>query len=423
MLTMPKEPLKISWDELTTDKVEAKLQRLDAVARAKEQFDKPTAPSPIATKPSAFAFLYNTLVYMALFGAAGGIVGWAFGEIMNFRPDYRHEANQRIAEYRHAMEQKRTGEILPVVADQIMKEIVRSSRSNEYVAIEVNPVLSDDEKTAARKEIEDRDGWKDFIATVLFFGISGMMISTFLSSAESVVSRNARGAILNGSVGAATGLVGGVVIALFYDKLYNLLVINLDAGADFERTILVRAITWGVLGLFISIAPGLMLRNFKRLTVGAFGGLIGGVIGGALYDPILRQFPDAGEHLARFVAIVTIGLVAGFFTGLLENAVKSGWIKVKEGLIAGKQFVLYRNPTYIGSAPNCHVYLFKDAKVGRRHAAIHVVPGGFEIEDLPLGERTKVNDKIVTRARLKLGDKIQVGATVFEFHEKVKKQG
>ena len=33
---------------------------------------------------------------------------------------------------------------------------------------------------------------------------------------------------------------------------------------------------------------------------------------------------------------------------------------MKEGLIAGKQFVLYRDPTYIGSAPNCHVYLFKD---------------------------------------------------------------
>ena len=183
------------------------------------------------------------------------------------------------------------------------------------------------------------------------------------------------------------------------------------------------AITWGVLGLFISIAPGLLLRNARRLVVGAFGGLIGGLIGGALYDPIVRQIGEGGDHYGRFVAIVTIGIVAGFFTGLLENAVKSGWIKVQEGLIAGKQFVLYRNPTYIGSAPNCHVYLFKDPKVGRRHAAIHVVPGGFEIEDLPLGERTKVNDKVVTRARLKLGDKIQVGATVFEFHEKVKKQG
>ena len=36
---------------------------------------------------------------------------------------------------------------------------------------------------------------------------------------------------------------------------------------------------------------------------------------------------------------------------LIENVIKSGWFKVEEGVIAGKQFVLYRNPTYIGSSP------------------------------------------------------------------------
>ena len=192
MLTMSKEPLKISWDELTTEKVEAKLQRLDAVARAKEQFDKPTAPSPIAAKSSALSFLYNTLVYMTLFGAAGGIFGWAFGEIMNFRPDYRQQAAERINQYNHVLQQKQSGEISAKVADPILREIGRSSRSNEYVAVYVDNSLTQDQKDAKTAEIAERDRWKDFIATVLFFGISGMMISTFLSSAESIVSRNTR---------------------------------------------------------------------------------------------------------------------------------------------------------------------------------------------------------------------------------------
>ncbi len=423
MLTMSKEPLKISWDELTTDKVEAKLQRIDAVNRAKEQFDKPTAPARVTSKPSKFAFLYNTLVYMALFGAVGGAVGWGFGEIMNFRPDDRIKSVDRIATYKQILEQKNNGQIPATVADAMLRGIINSSRNNERVMTEVDSRLTPDQKVARLQEIDERDQWKDFIATMLFFGISGMMISIFLSSAESVVSRNARGAILNASVGAAVGLIGGLVIAVFFNKLYAVLTKAFGGTVDQDSIILVHSIAWAVLGLFISIAPGLILRNFKRLVVGAAGGLIGGLIGGAMYDPVMRSIGDGGEHVARLVAIVTIGLVAGLGTGLLENAIKSGWIKVKEGLIAGKQFVLYRNPTYIGSAPNCHVYLFKDAKVGRRHAAIHVVPGGFEIEDLPLGERTRVNDKIVTRARLKLGDRIQVGATVFEFHEKAKKQG
>ena len=427
MVAMSKEPLKISWDELTTDKVEAKLQRIDAVARAREQYDKPVVQQNIPAKASAFAFIYNTLFYMALFGAVGGALGWGFGEIMNFRTDPRIERDNKIAAYNDLLHQKQTGALTAEQADGALREIARSAKWNEYLAVYFNNALLPEQKTAAMAEIDVRNQWEDFIANVLFFGISGMMISTFLAAAESVVSRNARAAILNASVGATVGLIGGVVVSLFYDKLYATLVGQFDAGVDADKAILVRSITWGILGLFISIGPGLVMRNAKRLIVGAAGGLIGGLLGGALFDPIAKALSDNGEHngehVARLVAITTIGLVAGLGTGLLENAIKSGWIKVKEGLIAGKQFVLYRNPTYIGSAPNCHVYLFKDAKVGRRHAAIHVVPGGFEIEDLPLGDRTRVNDKVITRAKLKYGDRIQVGATVFEFHEKAKKVG
>ena len=129
---------------------------------------------------------------------------------------------------------------------------------------------------------------------------------------------------------------------------------------------------------------GLVLANFKRLQVGLIGGLIGGVVGGLLYDPVKQMW---GENLSRLIGIVAIGLVAGVASGVIENVVKTGWVKVVAGMIAGKQFVLYRNPTYIGSSPQSHIYLFKDPKVGRRHAAIHIIPGGYEIEDLPSAQK------------------------------------
>ena len=88
--------------------------------------------------------------------------------------------------------------------------------------------------------------------------------------------------------------------------------------------------------------------------------------------------------------------------------------------IAGKQFILYRNPTFIGSGPECQIYLFRDPKVGRRHAAVHIVPGGFDLQNLPLGAETKINGKLVERARLHNGDVIQVGNTSFRFQEKTK---
>ena len=122
--------------------------------------------------------------------------------------------------------------------------------------------------------------------------------------------------------------------------------------------------------------------------------------------------------MSRLIGLGAIGTVAGAASGMIENAAKSGWLKVTQGLIAGKQFILYRNPTFIGSSPENQIYLFKDPHVGRRHAAIHLVQGGFELEDLPLGAATLVNGRTVTRTRLKNGDQVQVGGTRFLFQEK-----
>ena len=100
---------------------------------------------------------------------------------------------------------------------------------------------------------------------------------------------------------------------------------------------------------------------------------------------------------------------------MIETVAKSGWLRVVSGLIAGKQFVLYKSPTYIGSSPACEIYLFKDFEVHPRHAAIRRTPGGFEIEDLSNGNMT-VNGSRISRARLKNGDRIQIGSTMFLFH-------
>jgi hypothetical protein len=160
------------------------------------------------------------------------------------------------------------------------------------------------------------------------------------------------------------------------------------------------------------------MRNWKKFAVGLAGGLIGGIAGGVLFAPVAQW--TGKEVVARAVATIAIGLVAGLATGLIENVAKTGWLKVTQGFIAGKQFILYRAATSIGSDPGCHIYLFKDPSIGRRHAAIHLVPGGFDLEDLPLGSRTLVNGRPVKRVRLRSGDKIHIGGTTMIFQEKAK---
>jgi pSer/pThr/pTyr-binding forkhead associated (FHA) protein len=89
-------------------------------------------------------------------------------------------------------------------------------------------------------------------------------------------------------------------------------------------------------------------------------------------------------------------------------------------LIAGKQFILYKDATYIGSSPQCEIYLFKDPTISPRHAALHRRGNGFDLEDLGSASKTFVNGAPVARTRLKRGDQIQIGSTVLLFQERAK---
>jgi hypothetical protein len=403
-------PISISWDEMTTDKVDAKLKRQAALAQASL---RPTAPP----QEEPASFWYQAPVYMALFGILGGLLGWSIGAVMHFRPDLHAEASEMMEARQVILDQQGQGQLTAPQADAAIGELRRVGQNNPYFLAESDPSLTSDQKQQRLDEIEGDDLWKNRIADVLFYGASGLMIAMWLGAADDLMGRNWVGASLNGAVGACLGLFGGVAAAMVIEKV-GPAVASLDGIPEAYRAMVTKGASWGALGLFISLGPGLVLQNFKRLGVGLVGGGIGGIAGGLLFDPI--QSATGNEQISRLVAIVVIGLVAGLATGLIEEAAKNGWLKVTAGLIAGKQFVLYRNPTYLGSSLQCNVYLFNDPQVGKRHAAVHIVPGGFEIEDLPLGGPTLVNGKPIERVRLQSGDKIQIGASTLLFQERLK---
>jgi hypothetical protein len=409
-------PLTISWDEMHTEKVDAKLKRQAALTQASL---RPTAPP----KQEETSIWYSGPVYMAIFGLLGGLLGWGIGEIMHCRPDLRAQSTELMDVRQITIERVESGTMDKSEGDQELASLAMIGRNNPYFVIDSDPNLSTDEKESRRDALIAADQWKDLIADVLFYGASGLMIGLFLGAADDLVGRNWVGASINGAVGALLGLLGGVAASLVISKV-GPLVASIDAIPEIYRPMVSTVASWTALGLFISLAPGLVLQNFKRLAVGLLGGLIGGLAGGLLFDPIHSALSDSiyADHAARLAGIAAIGLISGLATGLIEEAAKTGWLKVTAGLIAGKQFVLYRNPTYIGSSLQCNVYLFNDPQVGKRHAAVHIVPGGFELEDLPLGGKTLVNGEPVQRTRLHNGDKIQIGGSTLLFQERHKEE-
>jgi hypothetical protein len=405
------DKITISWDELKTRQVEQRVGAMNAVKRNREYAQLTDAPEPAAPAPIK-NFFYNTVVYMTIFGFLGGFAAWGCWTLLHFKGSVRQEA---MAQMERVREIRNDIKLTPQDKAIIIDGFARDARNNPYFLIYSDARLTNEQKNALISKVEARDRRKEFISNVLAYGVTGMLIAILLSIAEPAVSRNVPSAIINGSVGATMGLIGGVVVALFVERMYKALG-GQEGIITTKEQILARVAQWAVVGFFLTLAPGLVMRNFKKLIIGAIGGIIGGAVGGLLFDPIGHL--TASEDLSRLVGLCAIGAVAGAAVGLIENVAKSGWLKVTAGLIAGKQFILYRNPTFIGSSPDNQIYLFKDTNVGRRHAAIHIVRGGFEIEDLPLGVATLINGRPITRTRLKSGDQVQVGSTRFVFQEK-----
>jgi signal transduction histidine kinase len=89
---------------------------------------------------------------------------------------------------------------------------------------------------------------------------------------------------------------------------------------------------------------------------------------------------------------------------------------VIQGADQGKRFEFTSGPVALGR-DNSNAVQLHDNEVSRRHAELRSVTGGFEVVDLGSANGTFVNDHVVERARLRHGDRVQVGQTVMEFHD------
>jgi hypothetical protein len=191
---------------------------------------------------------------------------------------------------------------------------------------------------------------------------------------------------------------------------------GMPQGFGFLLFMMGRGAAWAIAAIASGLGQGIALRDKKMVINGVVGGVLGGLAGGMLFDPIyvLLGSPEIATT-SRGVGFAIIGILVGLFIGLVENWTKSAWLLMRAGPLAGKQFILFRNPTTIGSSPKSDVYLFKDAAIEPRHALIHDRGGRYEIEDTGSADGTYVNGRPIKKKILAAGDQIVIGKTVLEF--------
>ena len=254
---------------------------------------------------------------------------------------------------------------------------------------------------------------------VLIVPLVVTLMCMFLSIAESIVERSAKRALLRGGLALVVGLVFGfvfygianVVFAIGLGIVQNMGLLNQHNPAVWVT----RGFAWAVFGAAGGIVYGLIGKSMKKGQYGVIGGLLGAGVGGCVFDPI--AFMTGGGAPSRAVGFALFGLATGVAIGIVESAFKERWLYVASGPLAGKQFILYKKFTSIGSRQECDIYLFKDQSIAPDHASLEM--RGSHVQINALGE-TYVSGQPIRSRVLQSGDLIQIGRYAFRYQERQK---
>lgn len=267
-------------------------------------------------------------------------------------------------------------------------------------------------------------------AGLILFGLVAGLIGLTIGGVDGVMCRLPRRALVSGGIGLVLGFAGGFVAG----NVANLVYAPLNAAAleqmnddgtlttfGFIIQMIGRSMAWACAGMAMGLGQGIALRSKRLLLYGFLGGVIGGLLGGLVFDPIdfiLLDPVKPSAHWSRMAGIVIIGMSVGAMIGVVELLARDAWLRMTEGPLAGKEFLIFKDLMRIGSSPSSDIYLFNDRSVAGTHANLRMLGDDAEIENLVTENPIEVNARPVDSARLRHGDQIAIGRTSFVFQKR-----
>lgn len=363
----PGDRLIVGRDELHTADVDQRVQQMRAA----------TAPQMVravgqAPKASGFRSRSVALV-MLLAGLVGGLVGWGASELVS---------------QQYWFEQSLT----------------------------VENLADCDATTEAEFEDCVFEPWYGFgpvANAIAFLAPFGVVLGLLLIGWDAIQTRSGA-KFLRTALRALPILLGaGALGAWLASEVYTSMLDDVTSRDDLH---LPRGIAWAIASCAIGLAVGAASRSGQRMLNGAIGGAVGGFVGGFVFDYI--ELSDTNGVPNRLVGLTLTGAVVGLAIGLVEHARREHWIEIVSGGMAGKQFILYRDVTSIGSSPTCDITLIKDPSIGAQHATLQTSGGVAELRTFSPSLTVQVNGTPTAHHRLGEGDLLQMGATVLRYRTK-----
>lgn len=251
-----------------------------------------------------------------------------------------------------------------------------------------------------------------FLKDALLGATVGACIGGAIGAVDGLtVSRSWRRLVRGVFLGSLIGLVGGLIGLVIGEAIFNF------AGGG----VWPRAIGWAIFGLLVGTSEGRAQRSRAKTSYGAVGGLLGGLIGGSTYErlsTLLRAVTHDRElalTVGTAVGLIILGACIGSLIGLVEDILRTAWLKVVVGRLEGRTFTLTRKETRLGKATDCDVVLPGDDSIHLHHALIEQTQKAFVLR--PLEHPVLVNRQPVGQSHpLKHGDRIQLGKTQMIFN-------
>lgn len=270
------------------------------------------------------------------------------------------------------------------------------------------------------------------IAGLLWFAVAAGFIGLGIGAADGVVCRLPRRAFLAGFIGLIVGLIGGGISGLLANLIYAPIThLAMREASDtpghlgflsFAIQVGGRGLAWCMAGMAMGLGQGIALRSKRLALYGFLGGVIGGLFGGLLFDPIhflLVGGLAPSAQWSRMIGMAVIGMSVGATIGIVELLSRDAWLRMIQGPLNGKEFVLFKDTMRIGASPKSDIYLFNDPAVTGHHATLRTVGDEAELECAKYpSSPVYVNGRPIHRTRLRDGDQIAIGNTRFIFEKR-----
>jgi len=248
-----------------------------------------------------------------------------------------------------------------------------------------------------------------YVSDALVGALIGLCLGAPLGAADGFLSRSALRGLRSALRYGLAGMIAGALGLPLGEIAFHIL----RAG------VFGRALGWGLFGLLLGVAEGLVGQS--EVWKSALGGGLGGLLGGFLLEMTLPWLGDIayGKVLGLGLLGAAIGAMIAFVVVLLSRS----WLEVTDGKLKGTTFILDKfmgagaPSAIIGSSPLKSEIVLMDPDVEPQHAMLTGGGTHFTIKDMSMGG-TFLGRKKVEQARLTDGRTVRLGQTTLVYHER-----